>query len=437
VIGDDPVATAHAAIGIGRMQARRRRVAIGDLVGEVGPLQALVTGDDPHGIIDSFHYGVSLNKIARPVGDGGNLFVMPSGTEPVPTEEIFRNPRWQRLASGFREMGALLLLVAPASAPGVEDLVASVDGAVVVGDAGSAPIAASQVVATVEAPRRTRVTPTRGAPPAHRGERTRVRVPSTHGSGRGWLVPGAAAALVLAAAGVWLTSTAGREFRRGGEAGPALAVSTDSATGAAARPDTTAPVAAPSAIPPGGAAVIDDSTGTAEAVSPLVPANPADSAAAATYAVLVVTANTQTGANLKLQDAGRLLPVATVSPVVLGSDQTRWFQVIAGAYGRRDQADSLLLSLRNQGVVGPKSGTVVRAPFALLVERSVSRQAAKALASGYAGRGIPVYALLQADGSAQLYAGAFDTPERATLLAATLRTAGIAPTVVYRTGRPF
>jgi hypothetical protein len=67
----------------------------------------------------------------------------------------------------------------------------------------------------------------------------------------------------------------------------------------------------------------------------------------------------------------------------------------------------------------------------------VSREAAKALASGYAGRGIPVYALLQADGSAQLYAGAFDTPERASLLAATLRTAGITPTVVYRTGRAF
>jgi hypothetical protein len=433
VIGDDPIATAHAAIGIGRMQARRRRVALGDLIGEVEPLHSLVTGDDPHGIVDSFNYGVSLNKIARPVGDGGNLFVMPSGTEPIPTEEIFRNPRWRRLASGFREMDALLLLVAPASAAGVEDLVASVDGAVVVGDAGIAPIPASQVLATVEAPRRTRVTPTRAPVVAPRGGRSRVHAPRTNGGGRRWVVPGVAAALVLGAGGVWLTGTARREFRRGGEAAAPLAVATDSAAGAAVRADTLAP---PAASPAGAGAAID-SAAPADAAAPLAPANPADSASAATYAVLVVTANTPTGANLKLQDAGRLLPVATVSPVVLGSDETRWFQVVAGAYQRRDQADSLLLSLRNQGVVGAKSGSVVRAPFALLVERSVSREAAKALASGYAGRGIPVYALLQADGSAQLYAGAFDTPERAALLARTLRTAGIAPTVVYRTGRAF
>ena len=95
------------------------------------------------------------------------------------------------------------------------------------------------------------------------------------------------------------------------------------------------------------------------------------------------------------------------------------------------------MALRAQRVLAPKSGSVVRAPYALLVERSVSRDAAKALASGYAGRGIPVYALLQPDGSAQLYAGAFETPEGAALLASTLRDAGIAPTLVYRTGRTF
>jgi hypothetical protein len=48
-----------------------------------------------------------------------------------------------------------------------------------------------------------------------------------------------------------------------------------------------------------------------------------------------------------------------------------------------------------------------------------------------------VYALLQPDGTARLYAGAFETPDKAALLAATLREAGIEPTLVYRMGRAF
>ena len=38
--------------------------------------------DDPHGLVDSFLYGVSLSRIAYEVPDAGQLFVMPSGTEP-------------------------------------------------------------------------------------------------------------------------------------------------------------------------------------------------------------------------------------------------------------------------------------------------------------------------------------------------------------------
>ena len=67
VTGNDPVAAARAAIGLGRAQARTRRVAIGDLVGEVEPLQRLVTGDDPHGIVLST--GADTGHQAQP---GGN-----------------------------------------------------------------------------------------------------------------------------------------------------------------------------------------------------------------------------------------------------------------------------------------------------------------------------------------------------------------------------
>ena len=134
VTGRDAEAAAHVAIGFGRAESVRRRVAIGDLVGDVAPLVALLEADDVHGVVDSFLYGVSLNKVAHPVPGHDNLFVLPSGTEPVVTEEIFRSERWRRLASGFREVGALLLLVAPADAPGLDALGGMLDGVVTVGD---------------------------------------------------------------------------------------------------------------------------------------------------------------------------------------------------------------------------------------------------------------------------------------------------------------
>ena len=134
IAGRDSDACAHVAIGLGRAESSRRRVAIGDLVGDVEPLVALLDADDVHGIVDSFLYGVSINKVARPVGGSENLFVLPSGSVPVVTEEIFRSDRWRRLASGFREVGALLVLVAPADAPGLDALAAMLDGVVSVGD---------------------------------------------------------------------------------------------------------------------------------------------------------------------------------------------------------------------------------------------------------------------------------------------------------------
>jgi hypothetical protein len=97
VVGTDPDATAETALGIARVQAVHRRVALGDLLGEAPPIQALVRGDDPHGLVDSFVYGVSLSKIAQQVPESGELFVMPTGTGPVDYEELFGSDRWRRL----------------------------------------------------------------------------------------------------------------------------------------------------------------------------------------------------------------------------------------------------------------------------------------------------------------------------------------------------
>jgi Mrp family chromosome partitioning ATPase len=101
VTSSDLVAAAHVALGIARSEAAHRRVVVGDLVGDIPSLRSLVKDEDPHGITDSFLYGVSFNRIGYPVEGTENLYVMPSGTDPLIDEEIFRSARWTKLAEGF------------------------------------------------------------------------------------------------------------------------------------------------------------------------------------------------------------------------------------------------------------------------------------------------------------------------------------------------
>jgi len=52
----------------------------------------------------------------------------------------------------------------------------------------------------------------------------------------------------------------------------------------------------------------------------------------------------------------------------------------------------------------------------------------------YAARGLVVYTLMQDDGSARIYAGAFITADQSAELIRSLRAAGLQPVLVYRTG---
>ena len=108
VISSDPLAAAYVALGIARAEAEHRRSVVGDLVGDLPPLRSLVREEDPHGITDSFLYGVSLNKIGYDVEGAPNLYVMPSGTDPLIDAEIIGSQRWTKLASGFAPVAALL-----------------------------------------------------------------------------------------------------------------------------------------------------------------------------------------------------------------------------------------------------------------------------------------------------------------------------------------
>ena len=404
ITSSDPVAAAHVALGIALAEAKHRRVVLADLVGDLPPLRSLVKDEDPHGISDSFLYGLSLNKIGYEVEGAANLYIMPSGTDPTIGEEIFRSARWKKLAVGFAETGSLLMLVARSDAPGLAELAEQTDGAVLVRDAQLAAAPSALVLARVPAP-----TPT-------------LKIPLHRFSARAadwrkhrWAYPALAAGAVLVVAavgaGLMLARAAARPART-----PA--------------PVRAAPVPAPIPPPP---------LPAPETLYIAPPANVNDSASASVFSVELLVANTAEGANLFVRKNGAALPAAAVSPVPIGQERATWYKVTAGAYTRRDQADSLLFALQKSGVLATESaGRVTRSPLALLVDSVPSQggivDAVRAAVEKYTVRGLTVYPLIQDDGGARIFAGAFATADQSAGLIRTLRGAGLKPVLVYRTG---
>jgi hypothetical protein len=403
IVGRDPVAAAKVALGIGRIQARRRRVAIGDLVGEVSALQALVPAGEGHGLVDSFLYGVSLTRIAHPIDSAKNLYVLPSGMEPIDYDSILRSDRWSKLTSGFREVEALLLILVPARASGLEQLVESVDGAIVVGDERrSVP---GKVLATVRPAALT-------APDAGDAAVADDALAAVFGggSGRRTLLVVAATLLLLAVAAAVLWGTAGKSDDDADAAAP-----TDSTPATVGTNDSAAGVAVPPVMIP-----------------------VADSASAMAFGVELFKYSSFTETNAELDGAIRSgIPAVTFTPLIVGPDSARWYALLAGAFRDSLQAESLLASLRSRGFLPVDRGTAVRVPYALVVERGITAENARGLVTAYHARGLPVYALRQVDGTATLYAGAFASPEDATSLLGMFHALGLEPTVVYRTGRAF
>jgi cell division septation protein DedD len=363
-----------------------------------------VREEDPHGITDSFLYGVSLNKIGYDVEGTDNLYVMPSGTDPLIDAEIMRSQRWTKLASGFAEAGAFLVLVASSETPGLADLVEQLDGAVLVKDAELLNAPSALVLARVPGP-----TPTLKIP-LHRISAGAARWPRHK-----WLYPALGALAVLVLGGVGLAFILGRSNQPSRPAGG---------------------IAAAKAVPP---PVPPPPRPAPETLYIAPPANASDSLSASAFSVELLVANTAEGANLFVRKNGAALPAATVSPVPIGPERATWYRVMAGAYTRRDQADSLLRALRESRLLANDSvDHVMQTPLALLVDSVPSQggigDAIRAAVQKYAARGLPVYTLMQEDGDARIYVGAFTTASQSAELIKSLRAAGLKPVLVYRTG---
>ncbi len=429
IAGADPIAAAAMAIGIARVHGVGRRVAVADLVGEVPPLQALVSADDPHGISDSFLYGVSLNKIAQAVNESGNVFVMPSGTEAVALGAVYANDRWRRLAAGFHQVGALLLVVAVPGTPGFAELCGYIGAVMPVGEPAF-PLPTGVPVIAPPAP------PLPPPPPPDPESTARARAAATDNSDqrRTKLIASLVAlgAVAVAVGAFWpqiraqLPASVQTMLSRAAPDSSTMVVpptpmdstSPDSLLASASR-DGLSPdgmVVAPAVVP---------------VSAPLVVVNGADSASAARYAIYVATANTREAA--MPDDRVRTLAAVAMSPVPEGTEP--WFRVTVGAATTRAAAEALLARMRSENVVG--SGSILSVPYALRLESGVAAGAMADKIADFTQRGLMVYALQQADGSATVYTGAFETPVQASTLADSLRALGITPVLAYRTGRMF
>jgi hypothetical protein len=398
IIGENATVAALVAVAIARSEAARRHVALGDLVGDLAPLYAIAGGEDAIGLSECFRDGLPLNDIARPAPDLASLFVLPSGAPPVATEEIYGNERWPRLIGGFRQAGALMLLVASADAPGIDALVGAAEGVIVAG-------VSEEKVARFAVLERVGPMPVSSAPAADRHSTPRRRL-----------------AVSLGLALVAIAVAAGWFYR-------------DELTARVRRPGISATAPVP-ATPPGPATPA--AAARADTVVLAEPSSPADSNMTAYFAVEVVAANTLPGANSVLRDNAESarLPAATIAPVQLGGGSL-WYKVVVGAWRDRAGADALLVELRDKGLVRRDAGAVVRVPYALMLADGVPRSEIAAQMDTWRGRGITAYALLQDDGSIRLFAGAFETAAQAAPLAASVRDAGVDAVLAFRTGRTF
>jgi hypothetical protein len=392
MIGERDDDAARVALALARAHARRRPVTIVDAVGELAPLQTVLPRDaGPHGVIDHFESGVSLRKIAKAVNREGTLFVVPSGAGPFEYGMLLRRERWRRLIMAFRNEGALLLIILPASAEGLVQFIEDTDGVVLVGDLDYPE--PRHIVARVASRGQTTgdlgPRPSKAAAASATDDDTtrKVRVQ------RAAMVI-AAALVIVAASALWI----GRGDGTTTESERASAI--------------TSPASA-------GSVILDD----------------VDTTGGAFYAVDVVMLSSLADAGRQLSERLGGVPAATFSPMVLGTDSARWYRVLAGAWPGEREADSALAALRAAGVIPMGYGSVRRTPFAVRIADSLPQTVAIARATELRAQGFPAYALARDAAHATVYAGAFETPSQATPLLDMFKQSGIAASVAYRIGR--
>ncbi len=143
---------ADAAVALATGWARAgRRVVLADLHLQDALVHERLGEPNLDGVVDVFLYGASLSRTARPV-PGRGFYLISAGTYTEDPDAVLRHPRWPRIAAGFADAQATLLLFVPAAAAGLASLAEWASAAVLLGEPDAARLPAGLRVHAVAAP---------------------------------------------------------------------------------------------------------------------------------------------------------------------------------------------------------------------------------------------------------------------------------------------
>lgn len=125
---------ARAMVSIATMWAERgAQIVLADLCLEEPELHETLGETNSDGLADVFEFGSSVRWMARYLPERGFRF-LPTGAYIPDPVEVLRHPRWDRLIDQFAEDQTTLLAYAPAGAPGLDAIVRRITTIIVLAD---------------------------------------------------------------------------------------------------------------------------------------------------------------------------------------------------------------------------------------------------------------------------------------------------------------
>ena len=113
-----------------------RRVLLADLGLSRPSLHTVLGVANGEGVSDTFLFGSSIQRVARPVREGGFLFIS-AGTATARPDTVIESPRWTSVVEGCARVQATLVVYLPSDLPGGETLLGRASDVVLLTDDAS------------------------------------------------------------------------------------------------------------------------------------------------------------------------------------------------------------------------------------------------------------------------------------------------------------
>ena len=406
---------------IARAAARQdSRVVLVDLSLERPVLDDEADHHAEDGIVDAFLYGVSLNRVASAQEPPG-LHYIGVGTPTARPKEVWSHTRWQRLAKGFANEGALLLLFTPPSA--IPHMTLLPNGLIVLEATptrASSPMLPANPLWFGRIPLLTTLVepapPITTVPPVATSEPdfSTVEYPATEKQ----------PATPDAPAGVLRHR---RRIAKKRHVGLAAVIAATLALWGVLRWAEQGLGEPLEGVSP---------TSDRSELSPVPAGTEAKSGPADTdslfYSVQVAAFDAWDRAIEYASSIERKTLTAAVTPIRVG--RRTWYRVILGALSTPTAADIELKALWLSGLVEAGQGTILRTPQAFDLGSRESVRLAREETSRLRDRGIPAYGVQTSSGAVRILVGAFENPEQAGVAESLLTAASLPTTLILRTG---